>query len=274
MELYKILKEKCCKIGLKAKTREEALKLLAEQACKSKILQGISVDNVYEKLLEREKQGSTGFGEGIAIPHARIEGMKDFLLFIAVFPKGVAFEALDNKKVKIFFVLLAPPEKVNEHLKILAMVSRTLSSGNVKREILKATNKAVLYEAFLRNTRVVDKTSVDARKMKLMLTILYYEDLFYDIMSFFIEEGIEGATILESAGMGQYISYIPLFADFASFMQKSKNSSKTIIALVPEDKIDRLMKGIEEITGDMNKKQGAMVIALDISFFKGSMKMM
>ena len=95
-----------------------------------------------------------------------------------------------------------------------------------------------------------------------------------DILEFFIEAGVDGATVIESFGMGEYISNIPLFADFIGFMQKNKNQSRTILALVPEDRVQELVEGIEEITGDLDKKQGAMVLALDVPFYKGTMRML
>ncbi|MFW6229278.1 MAG: hypothetical protein ACOC2V_07435, partial [Alkalispirochaeta sp.] len=112
------------------------------------------------------------------------------------------------------------------------------------------------------------------RVMKLMLVNLYVDEFLYRVLELFIEEGIEGATILESAGMGQYISNVPLFADFIGFMNESKHKSKTILALVPEEHVDELIDGIEEITGDLDKKQGAMVLVLDVAKYRGSMGML
>ena len=57
-------------------------------------------------------------------------------------------------------------------------------------------------------------------------------------------------------------------------MQKNKNQSRTIIALVPEGRVEAIVEGIEEITGDLDKKQGAMVYVVDVPFYKGTMKML
>lgn len=103
---------------------------------------------------------------------------------------------------------------------------------------------------------------------------LYIDEYLYQVLELFIEEGIEGGTVIESGGMGQYISNVPLFADSIGFMQQSKHSSKTILCLVPESLVDDLMDRIEEITGDMAKKQGAMIVVLDVAKVRGSMAMM
>ena len=74
--------------------------------------------------------------------------------------------------------------------------------------------------------------------------------------------------------MGQYISNVPLFADFIGFMRENKNQSRTIMALVPEEHVHDIIDRIEEVTGDLDKKQGAMIIVLDVPYFKGTMQMM
>ncbi|ORC35138.1 hypothetical protein B4O97_10430 [Marispirochaeta aestuarii] len=275
MELYQLTEKKCCKLGLKGRTKEEVLRKLAELAHKSEKLKTLSQDDVFEALQKREEQGSTAFGGEIAIPHARLDEMDEFLVFFAVAPKGVEFDSLDKKKVKLIFVILGPSSAVNEHLQILAAISRIAGIPAIRNEILRAPTETAMYEAFIRHSRAAAaEQSGKAQKMKLLILNLYLEDFFYNVLEFFIEEGIEGATIIESFGMGQFISNIPLFADFIGFMKADRNRSRTIMALVPEDKINEVLEGIEGITGDMEKKQGAMVMVLDLAFHKGNMKMM
>jgi nitrogen PTS system EIIA component len=209
------------------------------------------------------------------MPHARIKGIDKFLVFIITSIKGVDFDSLDKKKVKLIFVILGPAEAVQDHLKILATISRTLgSSVAVRNEIKKAKTNTALYEAFVRHSRLSTGDREKNRKMKLLYVVLYIEDFLYDILEFFIEMGIEGTTIIESSGMGEYISNVPMFAEFIGFMKENKNRSKTLMTLIPEHKLDDIIEGIEEITGDLDKKQGAMIIVTDISFVKGTMKMM
>lgn len=274
MDIYEILDKQSCRVQVKAKNKEEMLSRLAELAVASETARQVTVETIHTALSEREQQGSTAFGNEIAIPHARIPGLERFILFIVASERGVDFDALDKKRVKLFFVILGPPEAVTDHLKILAFVSRALSHTNLKQELIAARSETALYEAFIRNTQAERSETGKARVMKLMLINLYVEEFLYRILELFIEEGIEGATILEGSGMGQYISNVPLFADFIGFMSESKHHSKTILAMVPEEHVEDMMNGIEEITGDMDKKQGAMVLVLDIAAYRGSMDML
>lgn len=274
MDLFSILNKDACIINITDRKGEPVLRKISEIAAQTKQCRGIPVDTIYQKLKEREDQGSTGFGNGIAIPHTRIPGMDDFLLFITTTPHGIDFSAIDKKKVTVFLTLLGPEEKVNEHLQILASISHVLSSSTLKKEILSSKTSEAVYEAFLRHARIAEKKKQPTQKMKALFVILYLEDFLYEILEFFIEKGLEGATIIESSGMGQYISNIPLFASFIGFMNEDKNRSQTIVVLVPDEQVNDIIAGIEEITGNLDKKQGAMVFTVDISFYKGSMKMM
>ena len=275
MELIDIVDRKCCVVNFKASSKDDVLKKISEIALRSPLLEKVNQESLYKKLKDREDQGSTGFGDGIAMPHARIEGMEKFLVFIITSSRGVEFDSLDKKKVKLIFVILGPAEAVQDHLKILATISRTLgNSTGVRAEIMKALTNTSLYEAFIRHARLGAGGVGKTKKMKLLYVILYVEDFLYDILEFFIEMGIEGTTIIESSGMGEYISNVPMFAEFIGFMRENKNRSKTLMTLIPEEKLDDIIEGIEDITGDLDKKQGALLIVTDISFFKGTMKMM
>jgi nitrogen PTS system EIIA component len=261
------------RVNFDARTKEEALRGISVIACQSPLLAGHAPDEIYRLLVERETVVSTGIGNGIAIPHVRLPGLADFLVFFLVAPHGVDFAALDGKKVQIFFVVFAPADKVNEHLKILAGISFALSRTQLKREMLKATTPQVLHEVVIRNLSGAAHPNGSATRKKLLVVVLYMEELLNDILEFLIDHDIEGATILRSEGMGTYISNLPLFASFMDFMRTDKNTSHTILALIPADLEQTLVQGIESLTGDLEKKRGAMLMTLDVAFSKGTMTM-
>lgn len=278
MELIESIDPLACGVGLKAKTKDEALWKLAELARRSHALEEVDAQTIYSALNEREQQGSTGFGKEVALPHARIPGMDRFLVYIAVFPGGVPFDAVDKKKARVFFVILGPAEDVQSHLRILAAISRIIAHTNAKQELLKCRSVEAAVESFQRHIGQGDQQAGSVRSgaeaMKVLLVTVYVEQYMYDILELLLEFGVDGATIMESTGMSRYISNVPLFAEFIGFMNESKNSSKTILALAPERHIRAIVERIEEVTGDLDKREGAMVLALDVSFYKGTMKML
>ena len=271
MELFDILDKSCCAVDVCARSKEQMIAELARLAVHSDALKNRTADEIARALSAREAEGSTGFGNEIAIPHARIEGMERFLLYIVACRSGVKFEALDQRPIKLFFVILGPAEKVNEHLKLLASVSRTLGHTNVKNELIKSRSAVALHETFVRHTDVQPATSKEGDAMKLMVINIYDEDHLYQILEALLEEGVEGATVLDSIGMGHFLSRNPLFSSFTGFMRQNRHTSKVILAVVAETAIDAVVAAIESITGDLDTKSGAMILTLDVSFLKGNM---
>jgi PTS system nitrogen regulatory IIA component len=95
---------------------------------------GLSSFDVVERLTERERLGSTGFGGGIAIPHAKLEGLDCVRGAVVLLETPVPFESVDDQPVDVLFMLLSPADSGADHLKMLARVSRFLrNQGQIKR---------------------------------------------------------------------------------------------------------------------------------------------
>jgi PTS system nitrogen regulatory IIA component len=101
-------------------------------------------DEVIRILLERERLGSTGIGDGIAIPHGKLRRLDQPVLAFGRSLKGVDFAALDGRPVKLFFLVLAPEEAVGFHLKMLARISRILKNPAVRTRLLEAPDVAAM----------------------------------------------------------------------------------------------------------------------------------
>ncbi|MCB1860460.1 MAG: PTS sugar transporter subunit IIA [Gammaproteobacteria bacterium] len=108
--------------GSKKRVLEEIGALLASAA------PGLTADQVFDKLLERERLGSTGLGQGIALPHARIEGVENACGALIRLESGVDFDAIDNHKVDIVFGLMVPQQATEEHLQLLAQLATLFSN--------------------------------------------------------------------------------------------------------------------------------------------------
>ncbi len=109
--------------GFKASSKKQAIQALAR-----KVSAHANLDErlVFDKLLERERLGSTGVGKGVAIPHARIEGLPKITGFFAKLANPIDFDSVDDRPVDLIFMLLAPEEAGADHLRALASVSRLL----------------------------------------------------------------------------------------------------------------------------------------------------
>ena len=112
-----------------ASSKEEVLKKLAAEAVA--IAKGADAGQIFDILLEREELGSTGIGQGIAIPHGKIPGLGKLCILVARCIKGVPFDSADSLPVYIIVLLLAPDDATTTYLKILARVSRVLKMDGV-----------------------------------------------------------------------------------------------------------------------------------------------
>lgn len=86
----------------------------------------VDVENALKVLNDREKLGTTGIGDGIAIPHGKLECLEEIVVVVGRSTEGVDFESLDMQPCKIFFMVLAPEQGAGAHLKVLAQISRQL----------------------------------------------------------------------------------------------------------------------------------------------------
>lgn len=112
---------------LKAPGKKQLLQKLAETFAQTT---GMDERDVFDKLSERENLGSTGMGTGIAIPHARIDGLDRVYTIFATLDQPVDFAAIDEKPVDLVFALLAPQEAGADHLQALAKASRLLRTSD------------------------------------------------------------------------------------------------------------------------------------------------
>ena len=96
-------------------------------------------------LMDRENLGTTGIGNGVAIPHGKMENLKEIVIVAGRSRAGVDFEALDHKPCRIFFLMLAPEHVAGMHLRLLAQISRLLSDEGFRRSFLEAPDQESLW---------------------------------------------------------------------------------------------------------------------------------
>lgn len=107
---------------------------------------GLQKDDIAHVLMDREKLGSTGIQDGIAIPHGKIKGLSQMLVLFGRSLRGIDFQAFDGKPTHLFFVLLAPEETKTDHLKLLARLSRLLKKEPLRESLMKAKNAEEIYQ--------------------------------------------------------------------------------------------------------------------------------
>ncbi|MFV0432269.1 MAG: PTS sugar transporter subunit IIA [Alphaproteobacteria bacterium] len=146
MELKDILSADMVFAELPARGKKQ---VLADITAKLTAKMGLDNTDVFELILEREKLGSTGMGRGIAIPHARIPGLKHIVGAFAQLDTPIEFGSVDDQPVRLVFMLLAPEKSGAEHLKALSIASRTLRDRKFCKELANKQSHDELYKSLI-----------------------------------------------------------------------------------------------------------------------------
>jgi PTS system nitrogen regulatory IIA component len=121
---------------LRAETKEGVLREMSEVAAAN--VPSLSVQSLTSILLDRESLGSTGIGDGVAIPHGKVPGLTRLVAVFGRSRAGVQFHSLDGKPAHLFFLVMAPEQSAGMHLKALARISRLLKDARFRRSLFDA----------------------------------------------------------------------------------------------------------------------------------------
>lgn len=142
MEISTLLNPSAVRLLNKVTSKKRLFQTLAEV---SHDVYGLKADVINEALLDRESLGPTGVGQGVALPHARIEGLEQVVGCFVRLEHAVEFDSVDRRPVDLAFCLLAPKESGVEHLKALAAVSRMLRDANICQKLRSNADISTLF---------------------------------------------------------------------------------------------------------------------------------
>lgn len=140
MKLMDFFVPKAIEPNMKSSTKNDAIKELVALLKKSGVIN--DENTVVKVVLEREELGTTGIGEGIAVPHGKSEAVDRVVAAFGRSEKGINFDSVDNQPVHLFFLLVAPVGSSGPHLLALARISRLLKSREIREKLMKAKTSA------------------------------------------------------------------------------------------------------------------------------------
>ena len=147
--IARILAAERVRSDVPAASRKRTLQVLGEVFAAAE--PALSAQGIFDRLVARERLGSTGLGEGCALPHARVPGLGRALAAFLRLRKGVDFDAPDHEPVDLVFALLVPEESTEEHLEILAAIARVFADERVRSSIRATEEPARIREVLLSN---------------------------------------------------------------------------------------------------------------------------
>ena len=140
MKISDILSPNNIFLNIECNSKKAAIELLAKNL--ADFNNGISQVEIIDCLTAREKLGSTGLGNGIAIPHGRLKHCDRTIASFIQLNNGIDYEAVDEIPVDLIFALIVPEESTNEHLQILAMLAKTLSTSKTVDDLRKSKSSS------------------------------------------------------------------------------------------------------------------------------------
>jgi PTS system nitrogen regulatory IIA component len=270
MKLINVLRNECVQTRAGCSSKQDVLTAVAALAKKSPILDAVAESDILDALTEREELSTTGFGNGIAIPHCRLENVENFVVGILTVPDGVDFAAMDDQPVKLFVFIVAPAGNSNEHIKILSGISQVLNVSENVSEMLCAPSADVLFESFMRHVR--DEADPKQHDTKNLFRIqIQDEELFHEVLQ--IIEGFHASTVMvsEAEPASNYLQKMPMFAGFWS--DKANEFCKVILATVDRQDTNETIRRIEQHTGSLDDRSDILLTVQELFYCAGSLNL-
>jgi PTS system nitrogen regulatory IIA component len=149
MKLSEILEEAHIIPELKAKDKKEVLAELAEAITSHE--PSLDKGSLVRILMERERLGSTGIGDGVAIPHGKYHGVSQPIISFGRSRNGLDFESMDGQPAYLFFLLVAPENSASIHLKALARIAKILKNSSFRKVLMEVPTRKELYQTIIQN---------------------------------------------------------------------------------------------------------------------------
>ncbi|MBA6338037.1 PTS IIA-like nitrogen regulatory protein PtsN [Colwellia sp. BRX8-7] len=143
MKLQDILTLDCTLCAIKGTSKKKLLEIISETAAKK--FDNIDTHQLFESLMAREKVGSTGIGNGIAIPHGRLTNTSQVIAVLLTSEQAVEFDAIDNRAVDIIIALFVPEENCQQHLDTLQSIAQIFSTKQFAKQVRKCQNSQELF---------------------------------------------------------------------------------------------------------------------------------
>jgi len=147
MKLSELLTPECIISDLKAHDKKGALEELSQIITEQEPT--LNKGSLLQILLERERLGSTGIGEGIALPHGKVEKLNRLMVSFGRSIEGLGFDSVDDQPAYLLFLLVAPENSAGVHLQALAKISRILKDSNFRQRLMQAKSREEIYQIII-----------------------------------------------------------------------------------------------------------------------------
>lgn len=145
MNIERLLTPECTLVAVPGDSKKRVLELIAHTLAQTHPI--LDEEEIFDSLMERERLGSTGIGEGVGIPHCRLHNCCDTVGVLIQLTHAIDFDAIDNQPVDLLFALVVPEEAADKHLQALQVVAESFSQSDYRARLRAASSRDELFQA-------------------------------------------------------------------------------------------------------------------------------
>lgn len=250
-----------------AATAEEVLDVIAKTAASADVVAQTKVasSDIVKLLAEREQLAPTAIGSGVAIPHCFLGSLERFVVGLMTTERGIDFSAPDGKPVRLFFFILGPSGRRNQHVRMLSEISRTARSPAMREELLSEADPRRLTERLRTILRFPEAASEQER---CLLQVFVQNDVLFDPILEELSAQLGGSiAVHELRSAGSYLHRLPLFA--AMWTEQADAPVREIVGVIDKHLLNETARRLHQIATEEGSETGMLITAHDLLYASG-----
>ncbi len=266
-----LVKETRTRLGAKPKDKDEVLKMAASLLATDQGAVGIPEQDILNLLVQREELGSTGIGEGIAIPHATIPGASEITIALITVPDGVDYNSLDGKPVKAVFAMCAPEDRRSAHVRNLAELSRLVKNPGFLQQLCAAETFKQITDV-LSGDEPAGEQETKPSKKSLLWAVIQKPELLEPLLEVLTGITSSEAVVFDSHSSGRYLKAMPLFASFWTDEER-RTDAKVVMAVIDRHAGNETIRRISSSVADPSREEGLLLALQELSLVTGNLEL-
>lgn len=253
--------------GTSPGNKDEVLDLIAETAAESSELEKFKPAKIKKALANREKVVTTAIGHGVAIPHCFLDNIDRFVVGLVTTTEGIDFGAPDGEAVRLFFFIVGPSNRRNQHVRLLSEISRSVRSQETRDRFLSESDSESM-EQELRKMLVSEEDTEEAERC-LFHVFVQTDELFEPILEELSAHVNGNIAVQELQSAGSYLNRMPLFA--AMWSERVDQSVRLLLAVVDKRLLNETARRIHQIADTEGSRDGVLIVAHDLVYSAGAL---
>lgn len=267
MKLSQYLRAECVTSKIALRDKDDALRTAARLAGKCPVMSHIGEEVLFRALQERESIGSTGFGDGIAVPHCRLAQVREFVVGLMTVPDGVEFDSIDGQKAKLIVFVFGPEHETTEHIRLLSAISQVLRIEGAVEKLLAQESPQSLLATFLDYAAELAPREPNGER-NLFHIFVRDEQAFKQTLEVFADIASASVAILDSESVESHLSGALVSLDFFG---GSSSFMKVIVAVVDKPLTNEIIRRLESVVGPIGHRTDMLVTVQNVFFAVGAL---